>query len=771
MKQKYTTVFSIFVLTHVLILCLLPISAQDYTQQHLPAGAKMRLGKSPISRGKHAVQFSPDGTRLAVATFIGIWIYETQTYQVVALFPEADNWPNSLNLSFSPDGRTLASEGQGKIHLWDVSTGTRRKTLADDNQSYRSMSFSPDGQTLASESGGYIHLWDVSTGALRKTLEDDGPTYGYYSISFSPDGRTLACGGQGKIDLWDVSAGTHREIPVSGTVNSVSFSPDGRTLVSSDDKGIYLWDVSTATRRKTFKNESDAYGPLSVDFSPDGQTLVSARVNAIHLWDVSTGTLRKISVGSTSVSFSADGQTLASTGNGVHLWDISTRTLHKTLTGYDEEILKEFSPDGRTLASVSSGHIHLWDVATGTLRKTLTGHTEIKNWVYGVSFSPDGSMLASGGDEGIHLWDVATGTLRKTFTKDGLAATTVRFSPDGLILASILVPASEEAAESEDEIHLWDVATGTRSKTLRSRHGQVSILRFSPDGSTLATLDDHGIQLWDVATGTLRSILGWWEDYPYHRIVSIAFSPDGRMLAGGGYKDTRFSDLPDFNSGYTDDADDESCTSIDPRGEGIVGLWDVATETRRILDTRPYLDVSFSPNGRMLASAGRDGIQLWDVSTSIRLKTLAAFANRVAFSPDGRTLASGGPDGTLLLWDLTRITGVFPKLTPLTQEALTIPTETTLLQNYPNPFNPETWIPYQLAEPAHVSLRIYAVNGALIRTLFSCADHEAGTYKSPDRAAYWDGKNDIGEPVANGLYFYTLTAGKFTLTRKMIIRR
>ena len=98
------------------------------------------------------------------------------------------------------------------------------------------------------------------------------------------------------------------------------------------------------------------------------------------------------------------------------------------------------------------------------------------------------------------------------------------------------------------------------------------------------------------------------------------------------------------------------------------------------------------------------------------------------------------------------------------------PQETILLPNYPNPFNPETWIPYQLAAPADVTLRIYSVTGALVRTL-KLGHRHIGIYQDRNRAAYWDGKNNQGEPVASGIYFYTLTAGAFTATRKMLIRK
>ena len=97
-----------------------------------------------------------------------------------------------------------------------------------------------------------------------------------------------------------------------------------------------------------------------------------------------------------------------------------------------------------------------------------------------------------------------------------------------------------------------------------------------------------------------------------------------------------------------------------------------------------------------------------------------------------------------------------------------IPEETALLANYPNPFNPETWMPYQLAESAEVTLTIYDMNGQLVRRL-ALGHQAAGMYRSRSRAVYWDGRNQLGESVASGLYFYTLTAGEFSATRRMLI--
>ncbi len=103
-------------------------------------------------------------------------------------------------------------------------------------------------------------------------------------------------------------------------------------------------------------------------------------------------------------------------------------------------------------------------------------------------------------------------------------------------------------------------------------------------------------------------------------------------------------------------------------------------------------------------------------------------------------------------------------------ESVTVPKKTVLLANYPNPFNPETWIPYHLAKPTAVNLTIYAANGTVIRTLV-LGHQAAGIYQSRGRAAYWDGKNEVGESVASGVYFYTFTTGDFAATRKMLLMK
>jgi hypothetical protein len=109
-----------------------------------------------------------------------------------------------------------------------------------------------------------------------------------------------------------------------------------------------------------------------------------------------------------------------------------------------------------------------------------------------------------------------------------------------------------------------------------------------------------------------------------------------------------------------------------------------------------------------------------------------------------------------------------PPAAPALISAIPVPTDFALGSNYPNPFNPETWLPYRLAEDVKVTIRIYNVSGLLIRTL-DLGQKAAGYYTNKDRAAYWDGRNEFGERMSSGIYFYNIQAGRYTATRKMLL--
>ena len=181
--------------------------AQDYTRWGLPEGAFARLGKGSLHGD---LAYSPDGTRLAVAGIIGIWLYDVHTGTEVALLPRHTA---IRSVSYSPDGQTLASGGdEGSIRLWDVATGQELAILEGHTKGVLSVDFSPDGTTLASASrDGKIRLWDVASGQQKATL---ALGIGAISVTYSPDGMTLASandgGGDESVRIWDVASGQQK---------------------------------------------------------------------------------------------------------------------------------------------------------------------------------------------------------------------------------------------------------------------------------------------------------------------------------------------------------------------------------------------------------------------------------------------------------------------------------------------------------------------------------------------------------------------------------
>ena len=200
------------------------------------------------------------------------------------------------------------------------------------------------------------------------------------------------------------------------------------------------------------------------------------------------------------------------------------------------------------------------------------------------------------------------------------------------------------------------------------------------------------------------------------------------------------------------------------------------------------LDLTAVAQGIDAAGGGLNQLSLWEVEAALlaavdQVAEIGAVAGApMGFGTGQHALANGIAYGNVAaaLSDARQMTvgdvrlgkglAVLEGLLQLLAEMGAIPETTALLPNYPNPFNPETWLPYQLAKAADVTLTVYDMRGVAVRQLV-LGHQPAGVYQSRGRAAYWDGKNDFGEPVASGVYFYTLTAGEFTATRKLLIRK
>ena len=214
----------------------IPIMGGDYQTWHLPDGAIVRLGKGTIGKSDRAVPFSPDGQRLAVASGIGVWLYEVATSRPLALLP-SESSVNSV--MFSPDGVLLASGNHGGVELWEVETGTKVATLKGHVGAIHSVVFSPDGTMLAAGSG-VIKLWDVATRSTIATLREYNTVEPKY-VSFSPDGTILAAASGLGLKLWDVAS---KKIIATLEGRNAMFSSDGSILASVIDGTILLWDVS-----------------------------------------------------------------------------------------------------------------------------------------------------------------------------------------------------------------------------------------------------------------------------------------------------------------------------------------------------------------------------------------------------------------------------------------------------------------------------------------------------------------------------------------------
>ncbi|MDE0483914.1 MAG: T9SS type A sorting domain-containing protein [Candidatus Poribacteria bacterium] len=730
----------------------------------------LKLTISGHTRSISNIVFNPNGK--TIATSSGYYKDETVKFWDVS----TGELKNTLEVHegdidtivFNPDGTVLVSGGyEGEdttMKLWDVATGELKATfiLAEDKRAYdANIAFSPDSSTIAICGGRYaarIYLWDIASGTLKNTLI--GHVGGVNDVVFSPDSRTLASGSlDNTVCLWDVATGNYKTTLIAHTddVASVAYSPDGTTLASySKDGTIILWDAEKLERRTTITGHISGFSQIA--FSPDGHTIVSgSRDTKVRLWDTTTGKNQKTLIGHLgpviSVAFSPDGRTIASSGGVIYedrwfaddypirLWDVHSGSQKATIIGHKHDIHRvTFSPDGRVLTTYASNLKPIfWDAATGDLLWTFTG---IEKGVGDITFSPDSRKFIYGDSTGIHLWDFASRKLIKTYTGFIPKTSKIVFSPDGNTIA---------AGGSGQEVHLWNVYTGERNTIITGHVGEFKHVLFSPDGQTLVTTsfwEDGTLRFWDPESGALKLMLKDIPDGEYH----LAICPDGKILALS--VDTGIILLWDYASLIN-----PSTHETDVNGDGIVDVSDLVV-----------VAANFGQTGPNSADVNGDGV----VNIADLIKVAAALDNAGAPSLYQKTLTAFNAKDLqqwliqaqqLNLTDVTSQKGI----RFLEQLLLTLtPKKTILLPNYPNPFNPETWIPYQLAEAADIKIQIYASDGQLIRTL-DMGHQPAGLYQQRNRATYWNGKNEVGEPVASGVYFYKLSAGQFTATRRMVI--
>ena len=608
--------------------------AQGFPQSGLPDGARLRLGNGNITE----MQYSPDSTRLAVATGIGIWIYDAANRKEPVLLAAHEGGISCL--AYSPDGNLLASGStDNAVHLWNASTGAHLRALEGHTSRVIDVTFSRDGAALSSvDYENSVRIWDIATGEEQLSFDartQEGMEYMPAEAVLSPDGSMLAAWNYRKkhdIDLWDISTGKHLRSLQGHTeyLTCVAFSPDGSMLASGSWRdSIRLWDVVTGSR--LHRLEGTEAGVMCVDFSPDGSTLSTGHSDeSTRIWDAGTGELLRTLGGHTdtvaAIAFSPDGGGLATADSTIRVWDSSTgERLHDIEGHFDSVNFVAISPDGATLASTGARQpIRVWDTVTGAYMRSLDyDHSLSPNFV----FRPDGQTLVRGDDfHSIRLWDLRRGGELRTLVKDVGNDVVFAYSADGSMFAS---------GDAVSSATLWDAQTGAKLRTLNWElfdFSQVvyrpirTSLAFSPDGKLLASgSEDYTIRLFDTGEGTPVHILNGDE----LDIVSVVFSPDGGVLASVS-------------------------------GDNTVRLWD--TMTGAVLHTlQPgtgALSVVFTPNGGEIATGGINGtIDFWDAESGKHQRALKGHGwavTSLVFAPDGNTLVSGSGDGTILLWDYSR---------------------------------------------------------------------------------------------------------------------
>ncbi len=640
---------------------------KDYTQWHLSNGAIARLGKGEVND----IKFSPDGSLLAAATAIGIWIYDVHSGKEITILPH----PKKVSvLVFSNDGKTLAageSEYQfyeSAVRLWDIETYKVISSFIGNWKEIKSLAYTTDEKTLVIAGGSKdwteeIWTWNPKEGIHQQNVVDLSHLKGFpgTTLALSQDGRYLANviksdnNHRREIEIWNVNTGhqiTTLNDPSLGSVSTMAFSPDKKTIAKSDTDQIQFWDIETNSLISSINTQTIIH---TLIYSPDGNHLATGSPDGIvRLWKIPTKAKSSIlhrawgfifglqpktflghaeSFSFNAITISQDNKMVASanTDGYIRIWDKDTGTEKTSFKQHLGNVKTfAFSEKNNTITNISQnfGQIisTLWNTGTGSeLATEIIDEGSAGNAT--VRLSPDTSLFATeSADESIRLWD---GTMNNFIsllkTKSVVKGQRyfyerkLVFSPNNTILAR---------GHSDGTIQLWDVTNRSTLPTLEGHTGQFHRLVFAPDSEILAsTNSDATTRLWDVKTNTEIAQFEGEES----RRLALAFSPDGKLFANG-----------------------VNIYRYDETSDGFVQLYRLQNVKYNII-----MGLTFSPDANYLIASGFGKIEIWNATNGEYLTSIKAhtgWIEELLFSPDGKILASRSEyDGTVLLWDWEKV--------------------------------------------------------------------------------------------------------------------
>ena len=668
-----------------------------------------------------AVDFSPNGEQLAVGYEDGtVKIWNVQRQRVVAT-REGDA-RHVFSVKFSPDSQLLASAGyHGDIKLWDASGWRFHGTLRTHIATVKDIAFSNDGRTLASASREVVHLWDVQSGAQLTALR--GHSGWVNALAFSIDRTTLVSGGEdGTLRFWDVAPYLSPERTAErDIVRLIYFLPQGRS-VQPDMWANLDTLISDVQQFYAAEMQRHGFGRKSFTFETDetGETLV-------HQVD---GKFREQYYhNQTSDKVRAEVTEQFDISNNVYLIavDISSQVIDNENTcgvggsrwfGNEEH---QRVAGGYALIPASGECFDNVQVAAHELGHAFGLEHDFRSDAYLMSYGIAPNQLSKCAAEWLdasRFFNAEQTSFNELTTLQLLSQQ--RYPPNA---RNFTLRFEISDADGLHQAQLLiptthaDLALGFKLHSCQRLRGQNSVVEFVTTGLTSRQVNDIGLQVIDVNGNITR------QEWTLRADDSLIVQ---NPLDVNGDGTVNVADLVLIASNLGKTVGQEAHPNPDVNSDGIVDITDLL----------------------LVASA----LQAAPAQTAQLASQVQGWIDQaVQLTPRDATVEKG----------IAVLEGLLAILRPV---------QTALLPNYPNPFNPETWMPYQLAEDAEVTFTIYDARGRQVRQL-DLGHRPVGIYQARTRAAYWDGRNEIGEPVASGLYFYTLSAGKFAATRKMFVRK